>query len=64
MRHGIGYRKLNKTSEHRKALFKNMLNSLIKYEQIITTLPKAKELKPQIEKKDNEKQLDQKVANK
>ena len=44
MRHGIGYRKLNKTSEHRKALFKNMLNSLIKYEQIITTLPKAKNL--------------------
>jgi large subunit ribosomal protein L17 len=50
MRHGHGYRKLNKTGEHRKALFKNMLNSLIKYEQIITTLPKAKELKPQIDK--------------
>tara|TARA_B100001029_G_scaffold178432_1_gene185187 strand:+ start:1006 stop:1449 length:444 start_codon:yes stop_codon:yes gene_type:complete len=50
MRHRLGYRKLNKTSEHRKALFKNMLNSLIKYEQIITTLPKAKELKPQIDK--------------
>ena len=50
MRHSLGYRKLNKTSEHRKALFKNMLNSLIKYEQIITTLPKAKELKPQIDK--------------
>ena len=50
MRHGLGYRKLNKTGEHRKALFKNMLNSLIKYEQIITTLPKAKELKPQIDK--------------
>ena len=50
MRHGIGYRKLNKTGEHRKALFKNMLNSLIKYEQIITTLPKAKELKTQIDK--------------
>ena len=49
MRHGLGYRKLNKNSEHRKALFKNMLNSLIKYEQIITT-PKAKELKPQIDK--------------
>ena len=49
MRHGIGYRKLNKTSEHRK-LIKNMLNSLIKYEQIVTTLPKAKELKPQIDK--------------
>ena len=50
MRHGIGYRKLNKTSEHRKALFKNMLNSLIKYEQITTTLPKAKVLKPQADK--------------
>tara|TARA_E500000331_G_C17072267_1_gene633152 strand:+ start:326 stop:769 length:444 start_codon:yes stop_codon:yes gene_type:complete len=50
MRHKFGYRKLNKTSEHRKALFKNMLNSLIKYEQIVTTLPKAKELKPQIDK--------------
>ena len=50
MRHGIGYRKLNKTSEHRKALFKNMLNSLIKYEQITTTLPKAKFLKPQADK--------------
>ena len=50
MRHGFGYRKLNKTSEHRKALFKNMLNSLIKYEQITTTLPKAKELKPKIDK--------------
>ena len=44
------YRKVNKTGEHRKALFKNMLNSLIKYEQIVTTLPKAKELKPQIDK--------------
>ena len=50
MRHGIGYRKLNRTSEHRKALFQNMLNSLIKYEQIKTTLPKAKELKPLIDK--------------
>jgi large subunit ribosomal protein L17 len=50
MRHKMGYRKLNKTGEHRKALFKNMLNSLIKYEQIVTTLPKAKELKPQIDK--------------
>ena len=50
MRHKIGYRKLNRTSEHRKALFKNMLNSLIKYEQITTTLPKAKELKPQLDK--------------
>jgi len=50
MRHLLGYRKLNRTSEHRKALFKNMLNSLIKYEQITTTLPKAKELKPKIDK--------------
>ena len=50
MRHKLGYRKLNKNSEHRKALFKNMLNSLIKYEQITTTLPKAKELKPLIDK--------------
>ena len=50
MRHKIAYRKLNRTSEHRKALFKNMLNSLIKYEQITTTLPKAKELKPKVDK--------------
>ena len=50
MRQGIGYRKLNKTSENRKDLFKNMLNSLIKYEQIKTTLPKAKFLKPQADK--------------
>ena len=50
MRHGIAYRTLNRTSEHRKALFQNMLNSLIKYEQITTTLPKAKELKPKIDK--------------
>ena len=50
MRHKFAHRKLNRTSEHRKALFKNMLNSLIKYEQIKTTLPKAKELKPKIDK--------------
>ena len=50
MRHRVGYKKLNRTSEHRKALIKNMLNSLIKYEQITTTLPKAKVLKPQAEK--------------
>ena len=50
MRHKLGYKKLNRTSEHRKALIKNMLNSLIKYEQIITTLPKAKLIKPQAEK--------------
>ena len=45
MRHGFANKKLNRTSEHRKALLKNMLNSLIKYEQIKTTLPKAKELR-------------------
>ena len=50
MRHGFSHRKLNRTSEHRKALLKNMLNSLIKYEQITTTLPKAKFLKPQADK--------------
>ena len=50
MRHKLAYRKLNRTTEHRIALFKNMLNSLIKYEQITTTLPKAKELKPKIDK--------------
>ena len=50
MRHRLGYKKLNRTSEHRKALIKNMLNSLIKYEQITTTLPKAKALKPQADK--------------
>ena len=50
MRHKFGYKKLNRTSEHRKALIKNMLNSLIKYEQITTTLPKAKMLKPQADK--------------
>ena len=50
MRHKIAYRKLNRTSEHRKAMIKNMLNSLIKHEQIETTLPKAKELKIAIDK--------------
>ena len=50
MRHGFDNKKLNRTSEHRKALLKNMLNSLIKYEQIKTTLPKAKFLKPQADK--------------
>ena len=50
MRHKLGYKKLNRTSEHRKALIKNMLNSLIKYEQIKTTLPKAKVIKPQADK--------------
>ena len=50
MRHRFANKKLNRTSEHRKALLKNMLNSLIKYEQIKTTLPKAKFLKPQADK--------------
>ena len=50
MRHRFGYKKLNRTSEHRKALIKNMLNSLVKYEQITTTLPKAKVLRPEAEK--------------
>ena len=50
MRHGLANKKLNRTSEHRKALLMNMLNSLIKYEQITTTLPKAKFLKPQADK--------------
>ena len=50
MRHGFANKRLNRTSEHRKALLKNMLNSLIKYEQIKTTLPKAKFLKPQADK--------------
>ena len=50
MRHAMANKKLNRTSEHRKALLKNMLNSLIKYEQIKTTLPKAKFLKPQADK--------------
>ena len=50
MRHLFANKKLNRTSEHRKALLKNMLNSLIKYEQITTTLPKAKFLKPQADK--------------
>ena len=50
MRHGHGYRKLNRTHEHRKAMFANMAASLIEHEQIKTTLPKAKELKRVIEK--------------
>ncbi|MEM8869863.1 MAG: 50S ribosomal protein L17 [Pseudomonadota bacterium] len=50
MRHGNGYRKLNRTHEHRKAMFANMASSLIEHEQIKTTLPKAKELKPIVEK--------------
>jgi len=50
MRHSSGYRKLNRTHEHRKAMFANMAGSLIEHEQIKTTLPKAKELRPIIEK--------------
>ena len=50
MRHKLENRKLNRTSEHRKALIKNMLNALIKHEKIETTLPKAKELKVAIDK--------------
>ena len=50
MRHATGYRKLNRTHEHRKAMFANMAGSLIEHEQIKTTLPKAKELKRIIEK--------------
>ena len=50
MRHGISGRKLNRTSSHRKALFKNMALALIKHEQIQTTLPKAKELRSYVEK--------------
>jgi large subunit ribosomal protein L17 len=50
MNHGAGYRRLNRTAEHRKALFANMAGSLIEHEQIKTTLPKAKELRPIVEK--------------
>ena len=50
MKHNIRQRKLNKTSSHRKALLMNLSNSLLKHEQITTTLPKAKELKPFVEK--------------
>jgi len=50
MRHGNANRKLNRTSAHRKAMFANMSASLIKHEQIVTTLPKAKELRPIVEK--------------
>ncbi len=50
MRHKVGGRKLNRTSSHRKALFRNMAAALIKHEQITTTLPKARELRPYVEK--------------
>ncbi len=50
MRHGISQRKLSRKSGHRKALFRNMADALVKHEQIQTTLPKAKELRPYVEK--------------
>jgi|Transcript_26702 large subunit ribosomal protein L17 len=50
MRHGIAHRKLNRTASHRKAMFANMAASLIEHEQIVTTLPKAKEMKPFMDK--------------
>jgi large subunit ribosomal protein L17 len=50
MRHGNAHRKLNRTAEHRKAMFGNMAAALIKHEQIVTTLPKAKDLRPIVEK--------------
>jgi large subunit ribosomal protein L17 len=50
MRHGKVHRKLNRTAEHRRAMFANMAAALIKHEQIVTTLPKAKDLRPIVEK--------------
>ncbi|MEN9500173.1 MAG: hypothetical protein RIS83_1992, partial [Pseudomonadota bacterium] len=50
MRHGLSGRKLNITSSHRAAMFRNMATSLLKHEQITTTLPKAKELRPYVER--------------
>ena len=50
MRHKVGGRKLNRTTAHRKALFRNMAAALVKHEQITTTLPKARELRPYVEK--------------
>ena len=50
MRHGVAHRKLNRTASHRRAMFANMAASLIEHEQIVTTLPKAKELKPIMDK--------------
>ncbi len=50
MRHGVAHRKLGRTTAHRTAMFANMAASLIKHEQIVTTLPKAKELRPFVEK--------------
>jgi large subunit ribosomal protein L17 len=50
MRHGTGHKKLNRTASHRQAMFANMAASLIKHEQIVTTLPKAKALRPVVER--------------
>jgi large subunit ribosomal protein L17 len=50
MRHGKVYRKFNRTAEHRRAMFANMCAALIKHEQIMTTLPKAKDLRPVVER--------------
>lgn len=50
MRHRVGHRKLGRTSSHRQAMFRNMAAALVKHEQITTTLPKAKELRPYVEK--------------
>jgi large subunit ribosomal protein L17 len=50
MRHGFAHRRFNRTSEHRRAMFANMAQALIKHEQIVTTLPKAKDLRPVVEK--------------
>jgi large subunit ribosomal protein L17 len=50
MRHGYRGRRFNRTTEHRKAMFSNMAQALIKHEQIVTTLPKAKDLRPVVEK--------------
>lgn len=50
MRHGFAHRKFNRTAEHRRAMFANMAAALIKHEQITTTLPKAKDLRPIVEK--------------
>ncbi len=50
MRHGMRHRKLNRTASHRKAMFANMATALIKHEQIVTTLPKAKELRSVVDK--------------
>ena len=50
MRHGKSGRKLNRTASHRKAMFMNMAQALVKHEQIVTTLPKAKDLRPIVEK--------------